>query len=274
MADIAVELTLDHLSVTVPGAGHSSRILTDASFSMATGEVVAVVGPSGSGKSTLLKAILGLVPFTAGRMAFRSGVIARPLDPVHRRLRQAAEAVFQNPMAALNPHRTLRHTLEEPLVTRGLPAAERRRRGEQMAARMGLSGEILDRRPAAVSLGQAQRAAIARALAPQPALLFLDEPLSALDAVIALDVAGLLAEIIDAVRPTVVVVSHDLRFVRRIAHRVIVLGAGRIVEDAPVGRFLAAPASEAGQALVASDRRRRAVFEAARDLSQSLGSAS
>ncbi len=274
MAEGTPELVLDRLSVAVAANGRLRTILADASLAVARGDVIAVVGPSGGGKSTLLKAILGLVPFTAGRMVFRGAPVTRPLDRAHGRLRQAAEAVFQNPVAALNPHRTLRHTVEEPLAAAGIAAAVRRRLAEEKAARMGLTPEVLDRRPSAVSLGQAQRAAIARALAPRPPLLFLDEPLSALDAVVAHDVASLLAATIADVRPTVLMVSHDLRIVRRMASRVVVVEAGRIVEDVPTGAFLAAPRSAAGRALVASDRRRRAVFEAATGTAATLEAAS
>ncbi|MEM8551854.1 MAG: ATP-binding cassette domain-containing protein, partial [Pseudomonadota bacterium] len=238
-------------------------ILTVAELSIARGDVVAVVGPSGGGKSTLLKAILGLVPFTEGKLVFRGAAIVRPLDRMHRKLRREAEAVFQNPVAALNRHRPLRHTIEEPLAASGMAAGPRRRLAEHTAARMGLANDVLDRLPLAVSVGQAQRAAIARALAPRPSLLFLDEPLSALDAVIAHDVAHLLAQTIQTVRPTVLMVSHDLKIVRQEATRVLVVEDGLIVEDAPTEAFLATPQSSAGRALVESDRRRRAVFEAA-----------
>lgn len=258
----AHEIVLDRLSVRVTTGGPRT-ILADASLTVAPRDVVAIIGPSGGGKSTLLKAILGLVPFTSGGITFRGTAVTRPLDRTHRRLRAAAEAVFQNPVAALNPHRTLRHTMAEPLVAAGMKRPARHHRVETMAARMGLAADVLDRRPRAVSVGQAQRAAIARALAPGPSLLFLDEPLSALDAVVAHNVSDLLAETIREVRPTVLMVSHDLRTVRQMANRVIVVEAGQIVEDAPTTRFMEAPVSEAGRALVASDRNRRAVFEAA-----------
>ncbi|MEM6848139.1 MAG: ATP-binding cassette domain-containing protein [Pseudomonadota bacterium] len=257
------EIKLDNLSVDVTAGRQQRRILACANLSVSKGDVVAIIGPSGGGKSTLLKAILGLVPFTEGALTFRGTSATRPLDRVHRTLRHQAEAVFQNPVTALNPHRPLRHTVEEPLAARGMKAAARRQLAEKTAAQMGLPSAVLDRRPHAVSVGQAQRAAIARALAPRPQLLFLDEPLSALDAIIAHDVANLLAEITHEVRPTVMMVSHDLKIVRRFANRVVVVDAGRIVEDASAADFLAAPASQAGQALVQSDQRRRAVFAAA-----------
>lgn len=274
MAGGTAEIVLDRLCVTVAANGGRRTILSEASLSVPRGDVVAVVGPSGGGKSTLLKAILGLVPFTAGRMVFRGDSVERPLDRTHRRLRREAEAVFQNPAAALNPHRKLRCTLEEPLAAAGIPAVRRRHVAEETARRMGLSPDILDRRPSAVSLGQAQRGAIARALAARPSLLFLDEPLSALDAVVAHDVANLLAETIRDVNPTVLMVSHDLRIVRQMATRVLVVEAGRIVEDAPTATFLAEPSSEAGHALVASDQRRRAIFEAATAGTSALQAAS
>ncbi|MEL6196782.1 MAG: ATP-binding cassette domain-containing protein [Pseudomonadota bacterium] len=258
-------LALDGLSVAVRAPdGSARRILRDATLEISQGEVVGIVGPSGGGKSTLLKAVLGLTRFTSGEMVFAGRAIHRPLDAAHRRLRAAAEAVFQNPLGALNPHASLRTAIEEPLRARAMARTERASRAEMVAARMGLDAEILDRRPAAVSLGQAQRVCIARALAPRPELLVLDEPLSALDALVAAEVAALLAEVIAETRPTVLFVSHDMRLVRRLATRVVVIEAGRIVEDAPAARLLSAPQSDAARALVDCDARRRAAFAAAR----------
>ncbi|MEM1345486.1 MAG: ATP-binding cassette domain-containing protein [Pseudomonadota bacterium] len=262
-------LSLDRLSVSVRagdgrGDGRRRTILHEASLDITSGEVVAVIGPSGGGKSTLLKAVLGLNRFTGGSMAFEGAPIRRPLDSAHRRLRASAEAVFQNPLGALNPHASLRAAIEEPLQARATPKAERAKRAQTVAARMGLDAQILERRPGTVSLGQAQRACIARALAPRPSLLVLDEPLSALDALVAAEVAALLSEVIAETRPTVLFVSHDMRLVRRLASRVVVIEAGRIVEDAPAARLLSSPQSQAARLLVESDGRRRAAFAAAR----------
>ncbi|MEM6354871.1 MAG: ATP-binding cassette domain-containing protein [Pseudomonadota bacterium] len=258
-------LSLHGLSVAVHAPDGKRRgILSDATVEISRGEVVAIIGPSGGGKSTLLKAVLGLIRFTSGGMIFEDSPIHRPLDAAHRRLRAVAEAVFQNPLGALNPYARLRSAIEEPLRARGMTRVERARRAETVAARMGLDAEILDRRPAAVSLGQAQRVCIARALAPRPELLVLDEPLSALDALVAGEVATLLAEVIAETWPTVLFVSHDMRLVRRLATRVVVIEEGRIVEDAPAARLLSAPQSDAARALVHCDGRRRAAFAAAR----------
>ena len=262
-------LALDGLGVVVRTVtGRRTAILRGASLDVAEGEVVAIVGPSGGGKSTLLKAILGLVPFTEGALSFRGDAIKRPLDATHRRLRAAAEAVFQNPLSALNPYGSLRATIAEPLRARRVAPTDRDALVERTAKRMGLTLDLLDRRPSAVSLGQAQRACIARALAPKPALLVLDEPLSALDALVAAEVAGLLTEVITETRPTVLFVSHDMRLVSRLATRVIVVEAGKIVEDASADRLLGAPESAAARALVESDRRRQAAFAAARQVAE------
>lgn len=254
-------LTLDELSVTVPASGGRHRtILHNTSLSIDAGEVVAIVGPSGGGKSTLLKAILGLIPFTGGALNYEGVPTARSLDPVHQRLRAGTEAVFQNPLGALNPHATLRTAIEEPLRARRFRRAERRAQAEAIATRMGMKTETLDRKPNAVSLGQAQRACIARAIAPKPDILVLDEPLSALDALVAADVATLLAEVIADTQPTVLFVSHDMRLVRRLATRVIVIDAGRVVEDAVAAKILSAPQSAAARELVDCDAGRRAAF--------------
>ncbi|MEM7530084.1 MAG: ATP-binding cassette domain-containing protein [Pseudomonadota bacterium] len=260
-------LSLHNLSAAVHAPdGRRRSILCDATVEIMQGEVVAIIGPSGGGKSTLLKAVLGLIRFTGGSMVFEGHPIHRPLDGAHQRLRAAAEAVFQNPLGALNPHARLRSAIEEPLRARGIARIERASRAETVAARMGLDAEILDRRPAAVSLGQAQRVCIARALAPRPDLLVLDEPLSALDALVAAEVVALLTEVIAEACPTVLFVSHDMRLVRRLATRVVVIDEGRIVEDAPAAQLLSAPQSGAARALVECDARRRAAFAAARAL--------
>lgn len=256
---------LGNLGVAVRSTtGRRTSILRGASLDVAEGDVVAIIGPSGGGKSTLLKAILGLLPFTEGELTFKGDLIKRPLDSTHRRLRAAAEAVFQNPIAALNPYACLRETIAEPLLSLGVAEADRRELIERTAKRMGLMPDLLDRLPSAVSLGQAQRASIARALVPKPTLLILDEPLSALDALVAAEVASLLTEVIAETRPTVLFVSHDMRLVRRLATRVIVVESGRIVEDSSVGRLLDAPESTAARELVESDRLRRAAFAATR----------
>jgi len=245
-------------------SGDRRDILSGASLDVTAGEVVAIIGPSGGGKSTLLKAVLGLIRFTSGTLAFEGEPVRRPLEAGHRRLRASAEAVFQNPMAALNPYASLRAAIQEPLRARGTSPADRDALVTLAAERMGLRPETLDRRPSGVSLGQAQRACIARALAPRPRLLVLDEPLSALDALVAADVADLLAEVIEEARPTVLLVSHDMRLVRRLATRAVVIQSGRVVEDSSTDRLLESPSSEAARELVESDRRRRAAFAAAR----------
>lgn len=258
-------LSLNALGVSVrTAAGRHASILRGATFDVAEGESIAIIGPSGGGKSTLLKAILGLLSFTDGTLAFKGKVIERPLDTTHRQLRTAAEAVFQNPLAALNPYACLRATMAEPLRSKGMGSLDRDAVLEETAGRMGLAPDLLDRRPSAVSLGQAQRACIARAIAPKPELLFLDEPLSALDALVAADVASLLTEVIEDTRPTVLFVSHDMRLVRRLATRVVVVDLGEVVEDAPVDRLLENPKSRAAREIVESDRRRRSAFATVR----------
>ena len=252
-------LAVDDLSVAVSGPGRRPTVLVDgATFAVGSGEVFCIVGPSGSGKSTLMKAILGLCRFTSGVVRFDGQTAARPLDGTHMRLRRAAQAVFQNPVAALNPHDTLLDAIAEPLAPRGVAVAERRQRAIDLAGRMGLSADILARRPHQVSVGQCQRACLARALTTEPRLLFLDEPLSALDAVVQRQVADLLARVHRDTDATLVVISHDLRLVRRLGTRVAVVDRGRIVECEDVDRFFGEPRHPQSQALVESFNRREA----------------
>lgn len=257
-------LKVEQLGVTLRDTdGRQIPILQDISLEIAEGEVIAIIGPSGGGKSTLLKAILGIVPFSTGSISYKDDIIRQSLDKAHQRLRAVVEAVFQNPVAALNPYASLRTTMTEPLRRQKLKPADRDELINVIAEQVGLTPSLLDRRPDTVSLGQAQRACIARAIAPKPDFLILDEPLSALDALVAAEVANLLSEVIIKTRPTTLFVSHDMRLVRRLATRVVVIESGKIVEDAPICRLLKTPQSGAAQALVESDRRRRVTFSKA-----------
>ncbi len=245
-------------------------LVDGATFSIRSGDVLCIVGPSGGGKSTLIKAVLGLSRFTSGKLSFDGQTVTRPLDRAHRRLRRAAQAVFQNPVAALNPHMSVLDGIAEPLAARGMPASEWRARCVDLAGRMGLPAEILSRRPSQISVGQCQRACLARALTTEPRLLFLDEPLSALDAIVQKQVADLLERIHRETAATLVLVSHDLRLVRRLGTQVAVVDKGRIVELCDVDRFFTTPHHPEARRLVESfhsrEARRTALMRAPSDV--------
>lgn len=193
---------------------------------MACSEAWAIVGESGSGKSTLLNLALGLLEPTAGRITLEG----RPWSPLpdrdRRPRRDRIQAVFQDPLASLPPHRTGWEILQEPseIWKRG-DASARREAAVRMAARVKFPEAALDQRPAAWSGGLAQRLCLARALMLEPALLVLDEPFSALDATL----AGHLLDVLQGLKAeglSMLFATHDLALARSLSDHLLVLGEG------------------------------------------------
>ncbi len=198
----------------------------DVDVAVADGEVLAVLGPNGAGKSTLLRVLAGLLPADEGRVVV-DGVTwddAGTHLPPHRR---PLGVVFQD--ALLFPHLTVGENVEFGLRTRGVPGAARRAAASSWLARVGLDGAD-DRRPGQLSGGQAQRAALARALVGEPALLLLDEPLSALDARTRLVVRAELRRHLGDFAGSTVLVTHDPVDAMALADRVVVVEEGRVVQ--------------------------------------------
>ena len=221
----------------------------DASFGLRQGETLAVIGESGSGKSTLVKSVLGLVRHT-GRLAIggqswedaeRAGGSAR------KALRRTVQAVFQDPYSSLSPRMTVEDIVGEALQFHepDIPAAQRRARIREVLAEVGLSEEqfpgLLGRYPHEFSGGQRQRLAIARALIIRPRILVLDEPTSALDVTIQKQVIALLQRLQRDHGLSYFLVTHDMDVVRAMAHEVLVMKDGEIVEAGPVDQVLNAP---------------------------------
>jgi glutamate/aspartate transport system ATP-binding protein len=219
------------------GAYHALR---GCSVEVARGEVVVVCGPSGSGKSTLIKCVNGLEPFTEGEIVVHGvSVGARGTDLP--KLRSHVGMVFQH--FELFPHMSVRENLTVPQVkVLGRTADEAGAKARALLERVGLLAHA-DKHPGRLSGGQQQRVAIARALAMDPVCMLFDEPTSALDPEMineVLDVmVGLAAE-----GMTMMVVTHEMGFARKVAHRVVFMDEGQVVEDAPTARFFGAPASE------------------------------
>lgn len=202
--------------------------VSDVSLDVRAGETLGIVGESGCGKSTLARLLVGLDRPDAGTLEI-AGSAAAALDLRSRA--QRIQYVFQDPMASLNPRKTIRQTLEAPMrrLLR-LPAAERASRIGGLLDSVGLSREALDRYPHEFSGGQAQRIAIARALAAEAGILVLDEPVSALDVSVQAQVLNLLAQLQAERGLTYVFISHDLSVIESICDRVAVMYFGRIVE--------------------------------------------
>src|SRR5213075_55424 len=212
-------------------------VLTDCSTEVAKGEVVVVCGPSGSGKSTLIKCVNGLEPFQKGSITVEGVSVGDPKTDLPK-LRSRIGMVFQN--FELFPHMSVTENLTLGQVkVLGRTEAQAREKGLKLLERVGLIAHK-DKFPGQLSGGQQQRVAIARALSMDPIVMLFDEPTSALDPEMVgevLDVMVLLAK----EGMTMMVVTHEMGFARKVSHRVIFMDAGKIVEDCTRDEFFGNP---------------------------------
>jgi peptide/nickel transport system ATP-binding protein len=225
-----------------PWSPEPAPVLRDVSLRIRRGETFAVVGESGSGKTTLGRTLLGLLPASAGRVVLL-GSSLRAGQRLAPELRRRAQLVFQDPYASLDPRMRVAALISEGL--RNLPhvgAEERRRRVDRMLAAVGLAPELARRFPHELSGGQRQRVVIARSLVTEPDLLVADEPVSALDLTVQAQVLKLLERLQEQLGFSMLFVSHDLAVVARIADRIAVVRAGRIVECGAASAILDRPA--------------------------------
>lgn len=224
------------------GGAKTVQALRGIDFAVERGKTLAIVGESGSGKSTLARIIALIDPASGGELKIEGN----PVDIARRRpdtqMRSKVQMVFQNPYGSLNPRQKVGDVLMEPLVINTkMPTAERRERAEAMLVKVGLGPEHFNRYPHMFSGGQRQRIAIARALMLNPALLVLDEPVSALDLSVQAQVLNLLRDLQEEFELTYVFVSHDLSVVRYIADDVLVISKGEAVEQGSREELFADP---------------------------------
>jgi peptide/nickel transport system ATP-binding protein len=257
-ADAPVLLEAQGAIVDYPGksgllrAGKPKRVIDGVDLQVRAGEIVALVGASGSGKTTLGRAALGLKPLAGGAIRFEGQDIARLDRRGARAFRRDAQLVFQDPFSSLPPHLRIGEIVGSALRhVPGLSAAERRDRVHATLDDVGLAG-FADRRPHQMSGGQRQRVAIARAIASSPRLIVADEPVSALDLTIQLQVLTLLQKLQQTHGFACLFITHDLAVVEQIADRVIVLEQGRIVEQGATDAVFAAPAHDYTRRLLAA----------------------
>jgi dipeptide transport system ATP-binding protein len=245
------------------------RALDGVSFALHGRRTLAVVGESGCGKSTLARQLVMVEAPTRGTLAVEGVEVAGASAATLRALRPRVQMVFQNPFASLNPRQTIRATLAEPLKLNApqLSAAEREERVAAMAARVGLKAEHLARYPHMFSGGQRQRVAIARAMMTGPTVVVADEPTSALDVSIQAQILNLFMDLQDEYGTGFVFISHNLAVVEHVAHNVLVMYFGRVVESGDKARVFAQPLHPYTQALMsatpslrAADRRERLVI--------------
>jgi peptide/nickel transport system ATP-binding protein len=214
------------------------KAVDQVSLSLAPGETLGIAGESGCGKSTLAKLLTGLLPPDSGTIRFTGTDLQQLQQEQQRRFRRSVQMIFQDPFSSLNPRLRIGDAIAEPLLIHGLAnRADCRSMTTALMEQVGLSPELHDRFPHEFSGGQRQRIGIARALAPQPAVLVADEPVSSLDISIQAQIINLLLELKHHQGLTMVVISHDLAVLRHMSDRIAVMYLGALVELAPAGEL-------------------------------------
>jgi oligopeptide/dipeptide ABC transporter ATP-binding protein len=249
VADTAALLEVEHVRVLFPvksglvidrkiGQVHA---VDDVSLSLREGETLGIVGESGCGKSTLIRTLARLIDATSGTIRFRGRDITkarrRELAPVRRQV----QMVFQDPQASLNPRKRVGQVLATPLRLRGVSRNRIEAESRELLGRVGLAPEHINRFPHEFSGGQRQRIGVARALAVDPKLVLLDEPVSALDVSIQAQVINLLDELQDELGLSYIFVAHDLSVVRHISDRIAVMYLGKLMEVSPAEELYGKP---------------------------------
>ena len=240
-------LELQDVVVDYHGRGGRVRAVAGASLEVERGRIVGLVGESGCGKSTLARAAVGLVKTTSGSVSFEG----RPVTSLGRRARPSdlvkLQLVFQNPYSSLNPRRTIGSQVAD-----GTGKEARDARVRELLELVGLPANAFKRFPHEVSGGQRQRIAIARALAADPSVIVLDEPLASLDASAQAQLANLLKRLSRELDVGLLLISHDLAIVRHVADEVSVMYLGRMAEIGPTDALWEAPAHPYTEALTAA----------------------
>jgi microcin C transport system ATP-binding protein len=231
--------------------GHIKAV-NAASLTIRQGETLGIVGESGSGKSTLAFAIMRLIA-SEGPILYMGQDIARLPTRALRRLRRDMQIVFQDPYGSLSPRMTAEQIIAEGLGVHGVePGRDRRDMVAAIMAEVGLDPATMGRYPHEFSGGQRQRIAIARAMILRPKVVVLDEPTSALDMTVQVQIVALLRDLQDRYGLTYLFISHDLRVVRALAHRIVVMKRGDIVEAGETAAVFEAPQTDYTRALMAA----------------------
>lgn len=230
------------------------KAVEDVSFKLRAGETLGVVGETGCGKSSLGRAVLQLIRPATGRVLWRGTDLRELTDRDLKPVRKDLQVVFQDPLSSLNPRMTVGEIIAEPLRIHRpeLTRNERLKKAAQMMERVGLLPDLARRYPNEFSGGQCQRVSIARAMILEPRVIVCDEPVSALDVSIQAQICNLLRTLQRDTGIAMIFISHDLSIVRYMAHRVLVMYLGRMVELASRERFFARPCHPYSQALLAS----------------------
>jgi microcin C transport system ATP-binding protein len=229
--------------------GHVKAV-NDASFDLRAGETLGLVGESGSGKTTLALAVMRLIEATGGRVSFMGRDITALPARALRQLRRDMQIVFQDPFGSLSPRMSAAEIIAEGLGVHVIdPGRDRRTLVAEIMAEVGLDPLTMDRFPHEFSGGQRQRIAIARAMILRPKVMVLDEPTSALDMTVQVQIVDLLRALQRKHGLAYLFISHDLRVVRALAHKVMVMRRGDVVEQGEADALFAAPRTDYTRAL-------------------------
>ncbi|RXF74445.1 ABC transporter ATP-binding protein [Hansschlegelia zhihuaiae] len=237
------------------GGGAPVTAVDRVTLGVSRGETLGIVGESGSGKSTIARMMVGLLAPDEGEVALAGAEIDVRSHKGRKVLRHRVQFVFQDPAGAFNPRRTIGEAIEAPLIgLLGRPRAERRERVAELLEQVGLRPDHAARFPHAFSGGQLQRVGIARALAAEPGIVALDEPVSALDVSVQAQILALLRKLREERGLTMIFVSHDLAVVEALCDRVAVMRRGRIIEEGPCREVLSKPCEGYTRALLDAAR--------------------
>jgi ABC-type glutathione transport system ATPase component len=266
-----VLLEAEHLSKTfrlrsgLLGRATKLVAVRDVSLTVPPSGSVAIVGETGSGKTTVARMIVGLEIPTSGPIRVDGVPLSSRPDRAERRRRaRLMQMVFQNPFLSLDSRQTIGAAIAEVTRAHGLSSRARAEyRVEELLDAVGLDRRLRASRPRQLSGGQCQRAAIARALAAEPEMLVLDEPVSALDVSTQAQILNLLADLRDTLGIGVLMISHDLALVRQVADHVVVMHRGDVVETGPTEEVLVSPREPYTQQLLAAVPERMAANAAA-----------
>lgn len=235
-------------------SAHYGRVqsLDEISFEIAAGERVGLVGESGSGKSTLSRLLAGLRPPSGGAVEIFERPIEQHIRADNLRFRRTVQLIMQDAVASLSPRMRIRNLLREVIKIHALPAEETWAWIETLTSRLGLSASVHDRYPHEISGGQARRVAIMRALALRPRMVVADEPTAGLDVSVQGGLLNLLIEVQRELSLTYLLISHDLRVIRRVTDRMLVMYLGQIVEEGPTDELFRRPAHPYAGALLST----------------------